>query len=229
MKQEWNTLEWLNNAKGLVHWAGNNSNTGAIMLVVRHSHREDSQEVQQLLKMRLTELGHKMAFQFGRESPSLQRVEISYSRHHRCHETAKDIAKGYNSRNVKAKLVSDIRVLLGPQGNGNRIGHEMLSLEGPEFINRWAAGQLSAATIEPIEEFGKVFITETIGRLRRASSNTMHIHVTHDLVIMGARNILFGTIATKENWTPFLGGFGVIRQGNQLCAYENGGELILNI
>ena len=229
MKQEWNTLEWLNNARRLVQWAGNNSNTGAIMLVVRHSHREDSQDVQQLLRMRLTELGHRMAFQFGRESPSLQRVEIYYSRHPRCHETAKDIAEGYDSRNAKAKLVSDIRVLLGPQGNGDRIGHEMLSLEGPEFINRWAAGQLSAATIEPIEEFGKIFMAETIGRLRGASSDTMHIHVTHDLVIMGARSILFGTVATKENWTPFLGGFGVVRRGSQLYAYENGGELILDV
>ena len=101
----------------------------------------------------------------------------------------------------------------------------MLSLGGPEFVRQWIEGKLSSETIEPIEEFGSVFVKETLGRLRDAPNNSLHIHVTHDLVMMGARYILFGTVPSSENWTPYLGAFGLVILNNLVHAFEGGKEL----
>jgi hypothetical protein len=225
----WNSLNWLGDAKELLHWFQTKDTKGFnSMLVIRHSHREDSDDVKDLLEKRLSDLGHKMAFLFGCNIPQQRNIEIFYSRHPRCFETAQNIANGCSYKNQVVRLVSDIRVLLGPKGSGDQIGQQMLDLGGPEFIQRWIDGRLSEEIIEPIHDFGTVFLNETIGRLQEAYRGTMQIHVTHDLVLMGARNIIFGTMPTKENWTPYLGGFGIISMDGLLRGYERGEEHLLN-
>jgi len=226
---DWHTLDWLNDARRLIRWTRKQNNNNPLMLVVRHSHREDSTDVQKLLKKRLTELGHQMAFCFGKELPSNRILKIFYSSHPRCHETAQEISKGFVSVGGTASLVSDIRILLGPQGSGDIIGNEMLSLGGPEFVRRWTVGKLSKEAIEPIKNFGAVFVKETLGRLHGSTVDSLHIHVTHDLVLMGARNILFGTIPNNENWTPYLGGFGIVLADDVIHAFEGGRKLTLGI
>ncbi len=52
--------------------------------------------------------------------------------------------------------------------------------------------------------------------------------MTHDLVLMGARNFLFGTIPTSDNWTTYLGGFGVILKDNVFHAFESGNDVTLS-
>jgi hypothetical protein len=225
----WQALDWLDDAKELIQWAREQGSSHPLMLIIRHSHREDSTDVKKLLEKRLTELGHRMAIRFGKELPIDREVEIFFSSHPRCHETAQGIVKGLTAAGGNASLVSDIRVLLGPQGSGSRIGHEMLSSGGPKFVRHWIEERLSKQTIESIEEFGNVFVRDTIGRLRYASENSLQIHVTHDLVLMGARNILFGTVPTDDNWTSYLGGFGILWANGVYYAYEGGEELTLDI
>lgn len=224
---KWDNEEWLNDAKVILSWRML-PKSNPVMLVTRHSHREDSTNVGEVLKLRLTEKGKKAAFYFGERLPRKKRIEIYYSSHPRCIETAQHIAEGYNSVSSGAQLISDIRVLLGPKGSGERIGNEMMSLGGPEFVRRWIEDKLPEETIEPIREFETTFRSEVLGRLNAAEPYTLQVYVTHDLVIMGSRCVLFGTIPSYENWTPFLGGFGVTVHGEQLIGYERGNELAIN-
>jgi hypothetical protein len=198
------------------------------MLVIRHSHREDSTDVQELQEKHLTDLGHQMAFCFGKKLPSNRNLEISFSGLPRCQETAQEIREGYIDEGDYASPVSNIPVIMGPKESGNRIGHEMLRLGSAEFARLWTEGKLSTEIIVPIEEFGSVFLRGTLGCLRDTSKNSLHIHVTHDLMIMGARNILFGTTPSYRNWTPYLGGFGVVLANGQIHAFEEGEELMLD-
>ncbi|MFW9806318.1 MAG: histidine phosphatase family protein, partial [Candidatus Thorarchaeota archaeon] len=123
---EWNTIDWLVDARRLVHWINNGSVRHPAMLVIRHSHRESTKDVQILREMHLTELGHRMANQFGERLQKHRDIEIYYSSHPRCYETAQDIVDRYNETGGQAKLISDLRVLLGPKGSGGSISGEMM-------------------------------------------------------------------------------------------------------
>lgn len=115
-----------------------------------------------------------------------------------------------------------------PKCSGARIANEMLSSGGADFIKRWIDDRLSEDIIESIEDFAKVFRQETLGRLKTAQSSTIHIHVTRDLIMMGARYFLFGTIPSSDNWAPFLGGFGVCLQDDRFIGFEMGKEVELH-
>ena len=223
----WKMNEWLNNAKQLLAWIRSQRESHPLVLVIRHSHREDSKDAHELSKMRLTDLGHRMAFCFGKKLPSNREVEISHSGHPRCQETAFGICKGYTEVGGDAKLVSVSQVNLVPQAGKNRISNEMVKLGGVEFIKRWVNGNLSDDVIISIEKFRDSFLEGIFVQLRK-SVNSFHIHVTHDLHIMTLRNILFSTILSGANWIPYLGGFGIILKKNELLGFDNRNEQTIN-
>lgn len=195
---EWKTLDWLVDARRLVKWTNHQDSRYPVMLVIRHSHREQSTDVEELRQKRLTELGHRMALQFGERLEKQRDVEVFYSRHPRCHETAQDITESYNANGGNARLISDLRVLLGPKGSGGSISGEMMKIGGPEFIKRWIRGKWTNEIIWPLDEFRETFTEEIMGRFYSASENTLQIHVTHDLVLMTAKYMLFGIMPTKK-------------------------------
>ena len=225
---EWQTLGWLNGARELIQWTRKQSENHPVLLVIRHSHRDDSTNFQELQKKHLTDLGQQMAYCFGKKLPPNRNLEPSYSGLPRCQETVQAIREGYVDKGNHADLVSSIPIIMGPQGNEDRIGHEMLKLGSAEFVRMWTEGKLSEEIIVPIEEFSAAFLRETLGRLRDASKNLLHIHATHDLMIMGIRSILFGTIPSDNNWTSYLGGFGIALADGKIHAFEEGKELMFD-
>lgn len=110
---EWNQFEWAEDAKRLLDWEMISSEH-PLMLVLRHSHREERNTVEEIRKLRLTPIGKQGAYLFGKSLAAKNHVEVYYSTHPRCVETAEEIVRGYNSAHGGAELTSDIRVLLGP-------------------------------------------------------------------------------------------------------------------
>jgi len=219
---EWESFEWLSETRQLLKWVNQVNVRTPMMLVVRHSHREESNNVQELRMKELTPLGHRMAMRFGEKLPFGRDIKLFYSSHVRCVQTARDIAEGYRSIGGSTELVSDIRVLLGPFGSGQKIAEQIMEGGGAAFVIKWSEGQLSADTIEPIELFRDRFIAEIVGRFALAKTHELQVHVTHDLVIMGARLVLLKTQPTGSNWSRFLGGFGAAFDGGGVCVFEDG-------
>ena len=87
---------------------------------------------------------------------------------------------------------------------------------------KWSGKQVSSDIIEPIEFFRDRFITEMIGRFAEAKPRELQLHVTHDIVIMGARLALLKTQPTDSNWTHFLGGFAAAVDERGSYVFENG-------
>ncbi|MFW9887508.1 MAG: histidine phosphatase family protein [Candidatus Thorarchaeota archaeon] len=214
----WDNQRWLKSARKLVSRI--NKEVCLTMLVIRHSHRDDSKDPAKLLMKRLTPLGHQMAAEFGSRLSPIRELELYYSNHPRCIETAEGFLKGFEARGGRGQMKTDIRVLLGPFGSGERIGTEMMAQGGPAFVNQWAKGTLPKETIEPISDFKSRFISETIGRLSDANDGTIQCYVTHDLVLMGAKVALFGLTAAPANWCPFLGGFLGILEGDDILFFD---------
>lgn len=196
---EWESLDWLSEPRRLLKWTHQVNSRAPMMLVIRHSHREDSNNVQELRMKELTPLGHRMALKFGENLPLGRHVRIFYSSHVRCVQTASNIAEGYRATGGKADLISDIRVLLGPFGSGQKIAEQMMEGGGAAFVIKWSERQLSADTIESIELFRDRFTAEIVGRFALAKTHELQVYVTHDLVIMGARLVLLKTQPTSGN------------------------------
>jgi hypothetical protein len=130
---EWESLDWLSEARWLLTWASQVDVQTPVMMVIRHSHRNVADNAQDLRTHGLTPLGHRMALKFGEKLPPSRDVRIFYSPRLRCVQTACDIAEGYHAIGGSAELISDIRVLLGPYGIGEKICEQMMQLGGPAF------------------------------------------------------------------------------------------------
>jgi len=219
---EWESSDWLSEARWLLTWANQVDVRTPMMMVIRHSHRELSDNVQELRTHGLSPLGHRMALKFGEKLPPSRDVRIFYSPRLRCIQTACDIAEGYHAIGGNAELISDIRLLLGPYGNGEKIGEQMMQVGGPAFVAKWSEKQVSSDIIEPIKLFCDRFITDIIGRFAEAKSGELQLYVTHDMVIMGARLALLKTQPTDSNWTHFLGGFAAAVDERGSYVFENG-------
>jgi len=219
---EWESLDWLSEARWLLTWASQVDLQTPIMIVIRHSHIEVSDNAQDLRTHGLTPLGHRMALKFGERLPPGRDVRLFYSPRLRCVQTACDIAEGYQTIGGNAELISDLRPLLGPYGNGEKIREQMVEDGGPAFVAKWSEKQVSGDIIEPIKLFRERFITEIIGRFAEAKPNDLQLHVTHDIVIMGARFALLKTQPTESNWAHFLGGFAAAVNERGCYVFENG-------
>ena len=225
---DWKSLDWLNDAKQLINLVQKQKRDDRLVLVIRHSHREDAKDAQELSEKHITELGHRMAFCFGRKLPTGREVELYFIGLPRCQETAQEICKGYIDSGGNATFVSGIQINLVPQGSEDRIGDEMMKGDSAEFLKRWIDGKISSDNIIPCEEFKKRFLKEALGHMRGVSSNSLHIYVTHDLQVMALRSTLFRTTPSNENWTPYLGGFGMALKNNEVYGFSVGKEIVLD-
>jgi len=171
--------------------------------------------------MQLTPLGHEMAKQFGKHIPNRGLIEVFHSEHPRCIETAQGILEGCKSTNQPAKMRGAIRELLGPIVHTN-IGRELNDFGIDGFINRWAMGEFPLDQIETLEDYGKRLLSKTIVNVNSAKKANLLVHVSHDLVLMSMRRAILGIEARKENWVPFLGGFGLVKVDDSYQWFERG-------
>lgn len=220
-EEQWTHLEWLQGARDLLEWARNTNPDKRIFLFVRHSHRLHSNDQTKLLHIQLTPLGHEMSKQFGRHLPNRGLLEVFHSEHPRCVETAQGILEGYKSTNQNALIGGSIRELLGPLVHTS-IGDELEDYGIDGFINRWANGEFPLSQIESLENFAKRLFRKAVVQIDSARKANLLVHVSHDLVLMSLRKALLGMEAMKQNWIPFLGGFGVTKVDDSYQWFEKG-------
>ena len=112
-----------------------------------------------------------------------------------------------------------IRELLGPKVHTS-IGRELEEFRIDGFINRWGKGAFPVSQIETLEEYGVRLWENTVGEVYSSKRGNLQVHVSHDLVLMSMRRAILGIEALKENWIPFLGGFGVTKRDDSYQWYE---------
>ncbi|MFX0012861.1 MAG: hypothetical protein ACFE9R_21305, partial [Candidatus Hermodarchaeota archaeon] len=65
----WNEDDWTKTARDLTRAIENFPKDSKIILILRHSHRNEPSGSEKLYKLRLTPLGHDIAKKFGKELP----------------------------------------------------------------------------------------------------------------------------------------------------------------
>lgn len=228
MDNEWDREEWLDDAKNLINWTSNLEKDPAL-LMIRHSHRVESDSVDELKTLELTDLGHRMAVAFGQRLPIDRPVRVFYTPIDRTKQTAQGIVHGLREINGDVKLECRLCTLLGPMGDPDRFISLSLDIGFANFFNQWISGNIEPDILEPLQDYIKRLVPMTLGELTKVQENVLNIYVTHDLTIMTARFAFFGIKTDNKSLIPFLGGFGVAVKNGKYVGFEQNNHHAMKI
>ncbi|MHA1689356.1 MAG: phosphoglycerate mutase family protein, partial [Promethearchaeota archaeon] len=95
--------------------------SNSAFLIIRHSAREESEDIQKTLNAPLTKQGKKAAFEFGQSLPTHFMYHFYHSIIERCKETALYIEKGIRDNGGKTRYYGDLEILTHIKGNQRKI------------------------------------------------------------------------------------------------------------
>ena len=219
-EHEWNTLDWLEEARSLLDWLST-LDSGPVLLMVRHSERLEDLDVSSTMGAELTDFGHKIALEFGRKLPKRWQTSIYHSPHIRTVQTAKEIAKGFQESEGSLKEIEKLNVLLGGRGDIDKIITSAFEIGFDEFYWRWTRDEIPPDTIEPIGDYLQRLNQQVISRFSKAEKDDLHIHVTHDIVIAASKRTYLDLIVDESILVPFLGGYGIASIDGKLVGFNN--------
>ena len=212
---DWSSEEWLESAKRLIEWVNTTHADQSVMLLIRHSHREIIEDIEEMVGKGLTELGKNMSLEMGLKFPTDRKAQFWFSFVSRCYETAEAMAEGFTQQGGEVIDMDALPTLVGPQVIDTEVWSE-LHPDGKnvtDFVNRWAEGGFGDK-IEPFDSYQSRLMDDTVKKLISLDEPAIHIHVTHDLAMMAVKRMIFSRPLVNEDREPYLGGLGVIVDGS---------------
>jgi len=220
-KKIWEESNWTYQARQIIVGINEFSKNSKIILIIRHSHRKESKNIEEIGKLGLTSQGHQIAKIFGGFLPKNRLIRLFYSISSRCRETAEDILTGFQKKNGKGELKGPLTPLYDMGSSGDFITSQAFKYSGNGFIIRWAVGLYPPKLISPLTIYCQNSANIIWNQLDNAAPNSIDIHITHDLHLMGLRLGWFGYPPNKD-WVSYLGGFAFTFQENQILILEDG-------
>jgi len=217
----WKESEWTYEARQIIDGLKEFPDNSKIILMLRHSHRDEPKALKGAQKLRLTAQGHAIAKKFGENLPSNRPITIFHSIIWRCEETAKDIHEGFKNiggtSEVKGALlplayigINDKQFYMNMFNNGNVM----------ESFYRWVVGFYDPNNWTPFLEYCQSAIHLILDHVKNSPENGLHIFVTHDFNIMALRFGWFGLPPKK--WVKFLGGIAFTIETEQTLLLDYG-------
>ncbi len=223
---QWDSTDWLKSARNLVSWANSKKPEYRIMLLIRHSHREEIVDHSKQLSTGLTEIGKQTSYEMGRRLSIDRPAHIFFSFVSRCYETAEEIAKGFTETGGDVINMDPLPILVSPEVYDESVWQN-LQPDGKnitDYVNNWGDGKFGDM-IEDMEDYKVRLLDDTIKRLMDTSEKQIHIHITHDLALMASKRILLKKSIGYDDREPFLGGIGMaLDEQNLLTIYNSGHE-----
>lgn len=219
---DWENEEWTASARHLVEWATKQDKNQPLMLLIRHSHREELRNHQEMLSEGITELGKQLSKEMGQRLPLSRPAHFFFSIVPRCYETAEAMAEGFSEQGGEIIDMDPLPTLVRPEYTQQEVWKN-LNPNGEnvtEFVNRWADGEFVG--IEPFDQFKIRLMDDTVKRLLSLNKPELHIHVTHDLSLMSAKRTFFDRALGWQDREPYLGGVGVTITGSTPTLYLQG-------
>jgi len=176
------------------------SEVAKIALLIRHADRNKIPEGSFGDEIQLNTRGKQNAFNFGQKLANYRINKIYSSPVMRCVQTAKHLLKGY-----KKELQVEKSTILGSPGayvyNEQLAGDYFLKVGFEAMYQNYISGeQIPGIRNEEGTEILHHFIQQN------TQNEGITIFITHDIIIANYDFHSTGTIYTKENWIPFLGG-----------------------
>lgn len=211
------SLDWSGPARHLLESVKMlDSKTPAIMHI-RHTARsnvsreelERDSKRHELHNLRSTQIGVEAAIDFGSSLPRDRDYSLYHTWVPRSRETADGISRGVASVGGRARVVEVIPYSM----TVDREAFERLIKSQGWYIKdggydgacHWIAGLIPETILKPSSEFAKEYARMTVKNLYGSSSDSFHIYVSHDNLIMALIFHWFG-VPPYEDGIRFLEG-----------------------
>ena len=228
---EWESLDWLASAKKLLEWVNSKPSDSKIMLLVRHSHREEIKDHRAQLSTELTDLGKRISYEMGKRLPINRPTHFFFSFISRCYQTAEEMANSIKKNGGEVIDLDPLPGLAAPEIYDDAVWSN-LQPDGKnitDYVNNWADGNFGEM-IEDFEKYRKRLLDDTISRLVDTEDMAIHIHITHDLAMMAAKRILLKRPVVIDDREPFLGTLGIsIDTGSEMTLCISGHETSITL
>ncbi|NVM45075.1 MAG: histidine phosphatase family protein [Candidatus Lokiarchaeota archaeon] len=202
----WNEGDWTEDARQIIDGLKKFPDNSKIILILRHSHRNEPIALEGSQKVRLTPQGHAIAKKFGENLPSNRLINIFYSIIWRCEETAIDIDEGFKNIGGTSEIIGDLLPLQSVGMTDKEFFlNEFNNVSFFDIYYRWVVGFYNPEVWTPFMEYCQSTAHTILEQVRNSSENGLNIFVTHDFNVMALRFGWFGLQPKK--WVKFLGGF----------------------
>ncbi len=228
IEHEWNTIDWLGDARQLLDWV-NNQAGNSVMLMIRHSHRLVNRGFQASMTAELTPIGHDTSVEFGRRLPTDRPVSIFYSPHIRTEQTAEGIAEGLADRGGDLILMKELEILLGANADPMKYATFAGEIGWARTYQLWSKDMIPEDTLERMKAYSQRLHPHTLEPLAEDSRDSLHIHVTHDMVVAACRWKYLTLKNDPGLNVQFLGGFGIVGVDDAFRGFVNGKHTDLRI
>ena len=225
---EWETVDWLRDARQLVDWV-NGQAGDRVMLMIRHSHRLVNRGFHASLMAELTPIGHETSVEFGRRLPTDRPVSIFYSPHIRTEQTAERIAEGLSESGGDLVLMKELGILLGANADPMKYAAFAGEIGWARTYQLWSKDMITEDTIERMEAYALRLRSYTLEKMTEDSRDSLHIHVTHDMVVAACRWMYLVLENDPGLDVQFLGGFGIVGADDAFRGFVGGKHTDLRI
>ncbi|MFW9968810.1 MAG: histidine phosphatase family protein [Candidatus Odinarchaeota archaeon] len=216
----WKKADWSFEAQELLEGLKKFPKNSTIILLLRHSQRNEPEDFNINIELNLTEEGRKIANFFGKNLPKDKLIRVFHSKAERCRDTAKEIFNGFKESGGEAVLKGDFLPLY-------RIGIDMeffmeqnRKYDILEIFNRWSAGLYSPELWFPLISYSQKAAEFMWVGVENAQEKTLDIHITHDLHLLALKFGWFG-IPPTEKWINYLGGFAFSFIDENILLFNN--------
>ena len=220
IEELWNNSKWTLQARDMLKSIEKFPENSKIILMLRHSHRNEPTAAEEMRKLRLTDVGHKAATKFGETLPVNRSIRLYHSVVERCKETAEDILEGFRKKSGKGEINGILKPLFFAGTPPKFFSNTLKEIAPIPFIYHWAAGHFSPERIMSFQQYCENAAKIIWNEINTAPENNIDIHVTHDIFLVALRFGWFG-LPPKEEWVPFLGGFAFILHDNKIVLFDN--------
>ena len=215
----WENAEWTVQTRSIINALNEFPENSKIILLLRHSHRNNPTATEKMYQLKLTPQGHQIATIFGQKLPISRSIRLFHSVIERCRETAEDILTGFGSVGGEGTLNGTLTPLFHA-GTAPKFFSNIFENGSPiEFMHRWAVGFYSPDIITPFQSYCQNAAKVIWNEIKDAQEGGIDIHVTHDIFLIALKYGWFG-LPPHQDWVPFLGGVAFVLTENEINVFN---------
>ncbi|MFW9950080.1 MAG: histidine phosphatase family protein [Candidatus Thorarchaeota archaeon] len=217
----WETYDWTTHARTLINGIGEFPLDSKLILILRHSHRNEPEILNKVHKLRLTPEGHAIAKKFGESLPNNRPIRIFHSIIWRCEETAENIHNGFKGIGGTSELKGKFSPLYDIGIEDRSFLEQLKNYHFKEILFRWVTGFYLPKEWTPFIQYSQKAAYLIWNQLTSAPERGLDIYVTHDWHLMSLRFGWFG-LPPDERWVSFLGGFAFTFEEDRILLLDYG-------
>ena len=219
IEEIWEQADWASQARNIITTLNQFPKDSKIILVLRHSHRNEPKPLENVNKLRLTPQGHAIAEKFGEGLPISRTIRLFHSVIWRCEETAVNIHNGFKKIGGESEFLEIFEPLHNMGINNRAVLKNFKNYKFREIMYLWAVGFFHSKDWEPFISYCQNTAQLISKHLKDAPEKGINIYITHDWHLMSLRFGWFG-LPPDLQWVKFLGGFAFIFEDDHFLLLE---------